>query len=67
MNLKRVEEKEFFDAMGRRDVHPRLVGRYPYDAHWTEQGTRRRVVGVSRYAENVPGTLTGEYFLVVPS
>lgn len=42
MNWVEVTRKEFFQKIGKLDVHPSIVGSYPYTAIWkTPSGVER--------------------------
>lgn len=44
---REVTYEEFFAAMGPLNVHPRIVGPWPYVSQWTMQDGSRRIVGMS--------------------
>ncbi len=35
-----VSKEEFFATVGRLDVHPRIVGRWPYTSFWEDSARR---------------------------
>lgn len=44
-----VSQDQFFASVGQLNVHPRLVGRYPYASEWRLQGSAHQpMVGWSR-------------------
>lgn len=41
-----VSKDEFFAIIGKKNVHPTPVGKFPYTSHWKDQRTGK-VVGIS--------------------
>lgn len=61
--MKEVTQQEFYDVIGKKDVHPSVVGQYPYTSEFkTPMGT---VVGkvVGSYKDGHMGITEKKYFL----
>lgn len=44
----KVNRDEFFSVIGQQNVHPRIVGSWPYRSEWHLQTGDRRLIGVSQ-------------------
>lgn len=55
--MRRVSKEEFFARMD-CDVHPRIVGKFPYRSEWRMQTVGQELIGVSQDTRHET-----EYFL----
>ena len=52
--LGQVTKDQFFAAIGKCNVHPRIVGSWPYRSEWRLQAGDRRLIGVSQEEPKAP-------------
>lgn len=57
-----VTKAHFFEAIGRLNVHPRIVGPYPYTSIFETPGRTERGRIVGEWGVK-PATTTNRYFL----
>ena len=65
--MRKVTQQEFYLAIGNKNVHPQIQGKYPYTSLWKglEYQTRDTVYGktVDVFKNGVNGLTETEYWL----
>ncbi len=65
MNLKEVTYEKFHATVGQMDVHPKVVGSYPYTSEFRDRWGRERGRVVDYHPNGHKGLVESKYFVVV--
>lgn len=61
--MKEVTQKEFFDTVGPRDVHPEIVGSWPYTSIFRTRSGRYEVGRIVQEIPQGKGLPVSRYFV----